>query len=217
MTNLLKADLHLHTADDPDDRLSTTRRLWSIAHTSSGSEPSPLPCTIASSRIPLSSRTRQERGITLIPGIEKTIARRHILLLNFPAQAEQVRTLSDIAAFKRRCNGIVIAPHPFFPQSTCLREQMDANPDLFDAVEWSYFWTRALDFNARAVRWANEHGKPVVGNSDLHDLRQLGRTCSLVSAEPHPDAICDAVRAGQVSLQTAPAPILELTKWSPAC
>ena len=78
---------------------------------------------------------------------------------------------------------------------------METHADLFDAVEWSYFWTGGLNFNARAARWANEQGKPVVGNSDLHDLRQLGRTYSLVDAERSADAVCAAIRAGRVSLR----------------
>ena len=57
-----------------------------------------------------------------------------------------------------------------------LRGLLDAHADLFDAVEWTYFWTKVTNFNARAARWAQAHGKPLVGNSDLHDLRQLGRT-----------------------------------------
>src|SRR5207302_3539519 len=73
-----------------------------------------------------------------------------------------------------------------------------------------YFWTRGLNFNARAARWARAHGKPVVGNSDLHNLRQLGRTFSLIDAPPDASAICDAVRAGRVTLHTEPVPILEL-------
>jgi len=83
---------------------------------------------------------------------------------------------------------------------------------LFDAVEWSYFWTWGLNFNAKAARWAAEHGKPVVASSDLHDIRQLGRTCSFVFAEPNPDAICAAIREGRVSIQTSPVPKLELAR-----
>ena len=45
---------------------------------------------------------------------------------------------------------------------------------------------RGSNFNRPAARWAAAHGKPVVGNSDLHDLRQLGRTFSFVIAERNP-------------------------------
>jgi hypothetical protein len=52
----------------------------------------------------------------------------------------------------------------------------------------------------------------VVASSDLHDLRQLGRTFSFVFAEPDPDAICAAIREGRVSIQTSPVPKLELAR-----
>ena len=155
----------------------------------------------------------RERGITLIPGIERTIQRRHVLLLNFPAAAvESVRTMTDLRALKIRYGGLVIAPHPYFPGLTCLRSLLDEHAELFDAVEWSYFWTHGVNFNARAARWARAHGKPVVGNSDLHDLQQLGRTYSLIDAPADPAAICDAIRAGRVTVQTAPVPPTELAQ-----
>jgi hypothetical protein len=113
---------------------------------------------------------------------------------------------------KARVNGLVIAPHPFFPDRTCLGSQIDACVDLFDAVEWSYFWTWGVNFNARGARWARRHGKPLVGNSDLHDLRQLGRTYSLVESERDAGAICEAIRDRRVSLHTSPVPPLELAQ-----
>jgi hypothetical protein len=106
----------------------------------------------------------------------------------------------------------VIAAHPFFPNGNSLRSRLIEHADLFDAVEWSYFWTRGLNFNAKAARWAAEHGKPVVASSDLHDLQQFGRTCSFVFAEPNPDAICAAIREGRVSIQTSPVPTVELVR-----
>ena len=152
----------------------------------------------------------RERGILLIRGIERTIRGRHVLLLNFDAaDTHAVRSMDDLAPLKRRGHGLVIAPHPFFPDRTCLRAALDSYAGAFDAVEWSYFWRRALNFNARAARWAGAHAKPVVGNSDLHDLRQLGRTYSLVDAPHDVDAVVDAIRAGQVRLVTSPAPPFE--------
>jgi hypothetical protein len=136
-----------------------------------------------------------------------------VLLLDFPAAgADAVRSFDDLRRLKPGCRGLVIAPHAWFPDSTCLRGQLDRQADLFDAVEWSYFWTRRLNFNARAARWARAHGKPIVGNSDLHDLRQFGRTYSLVDAPRDAGAICAAIREGRVTLATMPVPYLELTR-----
>lgn len=208
---MLKVDLHLHTSDDPVDRIAHTAldlieraaelgfdALAITLHHSQWSDP----CVWSHAR---------ERGITLIPGTERTIQGRHVLLLNFAAAAaESVRTLDELARLKTRTGGLVIAPHPYFPSPACLRGQLGAHPDLFDAVEWSYFWTRGINFNARAERWARAHGKPVVGNSDTHHLRQLGRTYSLIDAPPDPAAICDAIRQGKVTLRTTPVPVPEL-------
>src|SRR5207248_2528488 len=71
-------------------------------------------------------------------------------------------------------------------------------------VEVNAFYIRSCDFNRRAVAWALRHGKPLVGNGDIHRLSQLGTTYSLVDAAPDPDAICAAIRAGRVEVRTAP-------------
>ena len=154
----------------------------------------------------------RERRLILLPGVERSIEGRHVLLINFPPSSEKIRTFDELADLKTRTRGIVIAPHPFFPHRTSLMSRLEARPELFDAVEWSYFWTGGINYNARAARWADRRGKPVVGNSDLHDLRQLGRTYSLVFAEPDADAICHAIREGRVSLETSPVPKGELAR-----
>jgi predicted metal-dependent phosphoesterase TrpH len=108
---------------------------------------------------------------------------------------------------KSRERGIVIAPHAFYPIGSSLREQMDCHADLFDAVEYNAMFTSLLNFNTRAAQWAHEHGKPVVGNGDIHRLRQLGSTYSLVEAEPEPDAICEAIRDMRVDVHAQPLSI----------
>jgi predicted metal-dependent phosphoesterase TrpH len=209
---VLKVDLHLHTSADPVDRIesSGTNLVDRAAQLGFGALAITLhDAQIEDSRLAAYAR---ERGITLIPGIERTIRGRHVLLLDFPASAvARVRSFDDLARLKASAGGLVIAPHPFFPGGTCLGSALDTYADLFDAVEWSYFWMRGLNFNARAVRWARERGKPVVGNSDLHDLRQLGRTYSLVDAPSDAAAICEAVRAGRVQVCTSPVPVPELS------
>ena len=210
---MLKVDLHLHTSEDPVDVIEhdAVELIDRAAELGFGALAITLHDRQLSERR-VSDHAR-DRGITLVPGIERTVEGRHVLLLNFPAAAtEHVKTFADVAALKRRANGVVIAPHPWFPDRTCLRSKLERHADLFDAVEWSYFWATGLNFNARGAEWARRHGKPIVGNSDLHDLRQLGHTCSLVSADADADAICAAIREGRVTLQTSPVPVLELAQ-----
>jgi len=209
---VLKVDLHLHTAEDPTDVIGHDAVALIDRAAELGFDA--LSITLHDRQLadPAVLSHARDRNIVLLPGIERTIEGRHVLLINFPQSVEHVRTFDDVAALKACTDGLVIAPHAFFPERSCLLGRLDAHADLFDAVEWSYFWTGAINFNARAARWAREHGKPLVGNSDLHDLRQLGRTCSYISAERDASAICRAIRDGLVLLQTSPVPALELAQ-----
>jgi predicted metal-dependent phosphoesterase TrpH len=210
---VLQVDFLLHSGEDPVDlvRHDAPTLIERAASTGFGA----LAITLHDRQLedPWITDFARERGIVLLPGIERTIEDKHVLLVNFPrAAVESVFTFRDLAWLKSRANGIIIAPHPFFPGRSCLGCRLDAHADLFDAVEWSYFWTRQINFNARAARWGRAHGKPIVGNSDTHDMRQLGRTHSLVRAEAHADAICAAVRDGHVEVSTEPVPVIELAR-----
>jgi hypothetical protein len=68
-------------------------------------------------------------------------------------------------------------------------------------------FTRTFNFNRRAEEWAERHGKPMVGNGDVHRLRQLGTTYSMVDAPNDVGAICEAIRRGRVRVEAAPLSI----------
>ena len=59
---------------------------------------------------------------------------------------------------------LVAAPHPSFPASYCLREQLWQQIDLFDAIEFSHFYTPRIDFNRPAVKLAAAVGLPLLGS-----------------------------------------------------
>jgi predicted metal-dependent phosphoesterase TrpH len=201
---VLKVDLHTHTADDPHDRIPYCSEQLIDRAAALGFDA--LAITLHDKQldvVPLRSYAR-ERGVVLIPGIERTIAGKHVLLLNFGNGVEDVRTFDDLAALKRRHHGLVIAPHPYFPSSTCLWGLLDDYGDVFDAVEVNGMFTSTLDFNQPAIRWAKARGTPIVGNGDVHRLVQLGTTFSLVDAERDPDAICGAIAAGRVEVCATP-------------
>jgi predicted metal-dependent phosphoesterase TrpH len=201
---MLKVELHTHTDFDPLDRIPHTSRQL-IDHAASlgyGALAITLHDRFYDPQPDVSYA--RDRGIVLIPGIERAIGGRHVLLLNFTREVEQARTFDDVAALKARCGGLVVVPHAFYPTGTSLGRQLDAHHWLIDAIECNAMYTRWLNFNERAMAWARARGKPVVGNTDLHRLEQLGTTYTLVDAEPHPEAICEAIRAGRVELRTEP-------------
>src|SRR5262249_34237694 len=209
---MLKVELHSHTADDPVDRIphTTTDLIDRAASLGYGA----LAITLHERQLDLRAFDgyAAERGIVLIRGIERTIEGRHVLLLNFSRATEDVHTFHDLARLKSRERGLVVAPHPFFPARSCLRGDLDRHADLFDAVERNAMFTRGVDFNTRAEAWAARHGKPIVGNGDVHRLVQLGRTWSLVDAPRDAHAICEAIRAGRVSVESHPLSWVEVAR-----
>jgi predicted metal-dependent phosphoesterase TrpH len=201
---MLKIELHTHTDFDPLDRIPHSSRqlidhaaalgYHGVAITLHDRFYDPAP-DVSYAR---------ERGVVLIPGIERTIRGRHILLINFTKDVEQARTFEEIARLKARCQGLVVVPHAFYPTGTSLGHRLDSHHDVIDAIEYNAMYTRWLNFNERAAAWARARGKPIVGNTDLHRLEQLGTTYTLVDSEPHSDAICAAIREGRVELRTQP-------------
>jgi hypothetical protein len=116
-----------------------------------------------------------------------------------------VDSFADLAALKQRApGGLVVAPHPYFPATSCLWGLLEDYEDVFDAVEVNAMFTESVNFNAPARRWAEARRKPLVGNGDIHRLRQMGTTYSLVDAPPNPDGICAAIKAGRVAVEATP-------------
>src|SRR5262245_46461418 len=209
---MLKVEFHSHTSDDPLDRIPHTTSELIDAAAAHGYHA--LAITLHERQLDVAPHAAYaaERGLVLIPGIEQTIEGRHVLLLNFRRGAEQVRTFADLERLTKREPGLVVAPHPFFPLRCCLGQDMDRWSHLFQAVEVNAMFTTAIDFNRRAARWAARHGKPLVGNGDVHRLEQLGQTYSLVDAEPNAAAICDAIAAGRVQVMAEPLSLITATR-----
>ena len=204
---VLKVELHAHTDQDPEDRIPySTQDLidraadlgyHAIAVTLHDRYFDPTPFAAYA----------RERGVLLLSGIERTIARRHVLLVNFGPESAAVRSFADLVRLKARSRGLVVAPHPFYPTTSAMGRDLDEQAALVDAIEINAMYTRQIDFNRRAFVWARANSKPLVGNSDVHRLDQMGTTYSLVQTEPDPDAICEAIRTGRVEVRTEPLPL----------
>ncbi len=203
----MKVELHAHTSDDPVDRIphSTEQLIDHAAALGYGA----LAVTLHDrwfDPAPLAGYAR-ERGITLLSGIECTLGRTHVLVVNVPREVERVRTWADLAALKRATRALVVAPHAFYPIGSAIGARgLEAADGIVDALEVNAMYTRSIDFNRRAVEWASTRGLPLVGNTDLHRLAQMGTTASIVDVDDGApaDAVCDAIRAGHVRVETTP-------------
>jgi len=204
----LKADFHLHTSEDPCDRVSYTAK--DLISEAADKNFEVLAITNHQSLTfnqRLSSYAR-ERGILLIPGIEVNIRNRHVLLLN-PPSGKIVTDFSSLSHL-RRPDTLIIAPHPYFPNPRSLNGYLLKHLKLFDALEYCYFYSSRINFNQKTIALSKLCGLPLVGNSDSHFLTQLGTTYSLIYAEKNPEAIFTAIRNHMIEVITRPLSTLEL-------
>ncbi len=109
----LKADLHIHTAEDPLDRVRYTAKELISKAADEGFDVISITNHQIMTFSPELFSYAQERKILLIPGVEVTIKRRHVLLLNPPP----VKLCSDFSHLSkvRRPETLIVAPHPYFP------------------------------------------------------------------------------------------------------
>jgi predicted metal-dependent phosphoesterase TrpH len=204
----LKADLHLHTAEDPNDRVSYTAKELISKAADQGFEVLAITnheCLTFNKRL---SAYARELGILLIPGMEINVRHRHVLFLN-PPPGKRVSDFSSLFALRRPDN-LIIAPHPYYPNPRSLNGYLLRNLKLFDAIEYCHFYSSRINFNQKAVALSKLHGMPLVGNSDTHFLPQLGTTYSLIYAEKEPEAIFEAIRQGKIEIVTRPLSHLEM-------
>jgi predicted metal-dependent phosphoesterase TrpH len=203
----LRADLHLHTRERERFIVYDARDLIDRAARSGFQVLSITNHDVVTFSEDLCGYA-QERGILLIPGVEATIEGKHVLLYNIDVPPDRIRTFADLRRL-RRPEWLVVAPHPFFPGSICLRDRLVRDIDLFDAVEFSHFYTERIDFNRSAVRLAREAGLPLLGTSDSHVIRQFGTTYSVIEGSPTLASVFAAIRKGQVRVESRPLTLRE--------
>jgi len=145
----------------------------------------------------------RDHDVLLIPGVEATVEGRHVLVYNADVEADKLRTFADLRRY-RTPEWLVAAPHPLFPASYCLRERLWQEIDLFDAIEFSHFYTPRIDFNRPAVKLAAAVGLPLLGTSDSHLDEQFGTTFSLIEADLSVESVLAAVKHGRLSIVSRP-------------
>jgi hypothetical protein len=207
-TKLLKADLHLHTAEDPlDDVRYTAKELITKAADEGFDVISITNHHQMTFNQDLFLRAR-EKGILLIPGVELTVRRRHVLVLNPPPHIKctDFPSLSKL----RRPETLIIAPHPYYPGMYSLNGHLLEHLQLFDAIEYCHFYSPKINFNLKAVDVSQSFGLPLIGNSDAHFFSQLGSTYSLIHAEKNLESVFEAIRRNKLNIVSRPLNHLEM-------
>lgn len=207
---MLKADLHVHTCEDPYD--SPKHSAYTLVEEAAAKGFEVLSIT-NHRRVTFSSRLQhfaEERGVLLLPGTEACVEKAHVLLINIDPEIDpkSIRTFTDLKRLRSE-ETLIIAPHPFYPSGESLGKKLERHLSLFDAVEYSFFYTKRIDFNKRAVRIAQTRGLPLLGTSDCHSLSQFGIAYSWIESEKTPSGVVRAVKRGRVKPETRPLTLRE--------
>lgn len=203
----LKADLHLHTKEDPQDSVKYSARELIDQASLKGFDVLAITNHDQVTYDNYLADYAREREILLIPGVEATINKKHVLLLNVDHFFHRIKTFDDLKSFKDR-TGLIIAPHPFFPSFTSLNSKLKEHLDIFDAIEYSHCYLEKMNFNKKAENLAKEFSLPLIGTSDAHSLWQIGTTYSLIEAEKNLESVIAAIKAGKVEIVTEPLSLL---------
>jgi hypothetical protein len=206
----LKVDLHMHSLEwkqhDPDK--DPARQLIDVAHQQGLDVISITDHNVVTYNKELVDYAT-ERGILLIPGMEATIQKKHVLLYNFNFSGNRIESFEDIKRLKRDDN-LCLAPHPFYPSLTSLKNEFDRHRAIFDGLELCHFYSKRVNFNKKAIRKSRQYGLPLVGMSDAHMASQLGVTYSLVEADKEIESVILAIKEGRVEVVSQPLGVLRL-------
>jgi len=200
----LKADLHLHTQEDPKDKVKyTAKQLIDEAWRQKFDV-----LAITNHNMVLYDdyleKYALDKGILLIPGIEMKIEEKHIVLLNINERREKdINTLEELKCHKGE-SSLIVAPHPYFSTLTSLGKKLDRYIHIIDALEYTHFYFRGINFNKKAERKAKQYNLPLLGVSDAHLISHFGSTYSLIDAEKTPQAVIRAIKENKVEIITRP-------------
>ncbi len=212
---MLKAELHTHSNDDPKDKKWIAYSAQELVEEAIKQKFDVLAITCHNFLYQNAKLKEyaQKKNLILIFGIEKDIENKHVLLYNLtPQEAEKINAFEDLATLRKQKEIFTIAAHPPYLGSSCLRNNIYKYPDLFDAWEHSFLHTTLYNPNNKMLKKAKELRKPVIGNSDVHLLKDLGRTYTLIDAEKNEQAIFRAIRENKVTIVTKPLPLLEFIR-----
>lgn len=204
----MKFDLHVHSDHSNDSKSShddilevaRKRRLEGLAICDHDTVEGGLACEKRALELGLE--------ITVIPGVEVTSSKGHILVLGVRENIEPLLSPEETIYRARKLGGTVIIPHPFKQSSHGIGsfEGLD-----IDAVE--VFNSRCLFNNAnrKAAIEAERLGIPGVAGSDSHIPEMVGQAYTEIEASENTlEAVLRAIREGKVAPagKNTPTPVI---------
>jgi len=211
----IKLDLHIHTLDDPKDKLDYSARELLARAGRLGFRVLAITLHDAVFDHAEIFAAAERLGILLIPAAEMRIEGADIILLN--VRAEEVtglRSFHDVRALRaeRDQSLFTIAPHPFYILGGSIGKRLIDEIDCFDAIELCHFHKGVFNPNRQALRIAERFGKPLIATSDAHRLNAFGQHYTSIPRPKQltPESVFTQLRRGPRRLTSPPATLSDI-------
>lgn len=146
-----------------------------------------------------------KNGLLIIPGVEITNRKGHILALNVQKSIPSCLSVEETLELIHAQNGIAVAAHPNAIYHGQLEKRMLSQ---FDAIEVINASTVPFKFAAYINRkMAISFNLAQLAGSDAHYAPEIGYAYTSVNAEPTIDDVMEAIRKRETKAYGKPIPV----------
>ena len=173
----IKLDLHIHTLDDPKDKIDYSAHQLLERARSLGFRVLAITLHDVVFDRPEVFADATAMGILLIPAAEMRLEGADVVLLNVrPHEVARLRTFNDLRKLRaeRGDSLFTFAPHPFYVLGGSIGDRLLKEMDCFDGIEWCHFYKGWFNPNRRAASVAKQFDKSLIATSDAHRLHAFG-------------------------------------------
>ncbi|MGI9114486.1 MAG: hypothetical protein DLM52_05905 [Chthoniobacterales bacterium] len=211
----IKLDLHIHTLEDPKDKLDYSARELLARARRLGFDVLAITLHDAVFDPPAIFEAASRLRILLIPAAEMRLEGADVILLNVSRRdVDGLHTFADLRRLRARRGDslFTIAPHPFYVFGGSIGKRLLAEIDCFDAIECCHFHKGIFNPNRRAASVAQQFGKPLLATSDAHRLSAFGHHYTSIPRPPEltPEALFARLREGELRIHSPPATFAEI-------
>ena len=211
----IKLDLHIHTLDDPKDKIDYSAH--QLLERARGLGFGVLAITLHDTVFDRAEvfADAKAMGILLIPAAEVRLRGADVVMLNVTAdEIAQLQNFQDLRKLRaaRGPSLFTFAPHPFYVLGASIGTRLIREIDCFDAIEWCHFYKGWFNPNRRAERVAAKHDKCLLATSDAHRLSAFGSHFTSIPrpSEMNAENVFAALRQGPVRLTSPPSSLRDI-------
>ena len=137
-------------------------------------------------------------------------------MLNCDKSVEKIKTFKELVEYKKNHPEIfIIAPHPDFGFIYSIGlKNLRKYIDLFDAIEYSWFYSKIFNLNKGGESVAREFKKPFIATSDTHVLGNLKYDYAVIEADDLSiQSVFKAIRESRFTNVTEEKDTIDLIKY----